>query len=191
VISLTCRRTEISGKKLRLVLRIVASGICLFSSFVLSCLLLLNYYYNCSVADCITVHRILTPAYSFTVEFIFPLTKMISLPYMVILFVECVYFFSFSAISFAIFRATKVSMIKALSDGFKFACVILVIFETGIYFIDQGWWNVQVTSFIFYPLSLITNQDLLIISACLLGIVLAFERFPKLLRKGQRFTILP
>jgi hypothetical protein len=158
---------------MKFALRLTAAGICSFGSFILACLLSLNYYYNCSHADCASVHAALAPFYAFDFEYVFPATRMIHFPYIVVLFVECVYLYFIAIGSFVIFRMTQVHAWSSILDGLGFGFLILVVFETGIYFIDPGWWGVHVTNFIFYPLSLLTNESLFAISFVCFIIIIA------------------
>lgn len=148
--------------RLSMAVTLLVEAICALTSFLLACLLMLNYYYNCSTTDC-EVHKIFGIVYSFDFDFVFPLTSGIHFPYMFILFFECAYLFFTAVVSFGLFRALRVPLTRAVFESMEFGLTILIVFELGIYFIDPNWWTAHVTSFL-YPLTIITNENLLIVA---------------------------
>lgn len=139
-------------------------SVCLF---FLVCLILLNYYYNCSEAVCATIHSVLSPVYLLDFALVFRVLDLFPAPYSVFLFVQCAYLFLLLLGSFAVLRLRR-GVGHALFDSFQLGLFSLALYESGIFFLDSGWWNVHVTVFGGYPVSEITNENLFLLASILL-----------------------
>lgn len=139
------------------------------STFFLVCLILLNYYFNCSGASCGPIRFALSPIYVLDFAYVFPILNYFPAPYSFFLFVQCFYLFLIVIGSFAILR-TKYDTLRGILDSFEFGSLFVLFFEIGIFFLNSSWWNVHITAFGGNLFSSITNEELFIIASSLLAI---------------------
>lgn len=142
------------------------------SAFFLFCLVMLDYYQNCSMENCATVHYFLWPFHLFDFAVIFPIIDLFQLPITLRLSIPCLVLFSIFLVSFFALRI-HTGALTSLIETLLFGLFIVILFESGIYFLAPDWWNIHFSNVSFFPLSIISNYDVFLGSVPTLIIVLS------------------
>ncbi len=137
--------------------RITSFACIALGSFLLACLILLDYDENCSVTDCAAVHHVLGAVSSFDYSYIVPVIDSLPIPLTLRLFIPCLTLFVLVLWSIVVLRSTQ-GFGKAIFDSSQVGFLTIILFETGLYFFDRTWWNMHVTNLSFYPFTLVTNK---------------------------------
>jgi hypothetical protein len=140
--------------------REIALSLIALCAFFLSCLALLNYYYDCPASSCGGIHYVLVPVFHVDSSLVFPILKLFPAPYSWDLSVQCAYLFVIMLVSFALLRLEQ-GMLN-IYDSVIMGLAIITIFEAGLFYLNRSWWTMHITTFGSFPLTVITNEELFI-----------------------------
>lgn len=138
---------------------------------------MLDYYQNCSVLDCAQLHSILWPFHNFDFAVIFPVTRLFPIPITLGLFVPCMTLFFAMLASFFVVRTGDRSAVRALTDTLAVGLLIVILFESGIYFLNHDWWDVHFSNLTAFPFSSITNFEIAVVSILVLAVIVTGESY--------------
>ena len=83
-------------------------------------------------------------------------------------------------------------MVESLLSTVELALVLVIAFETGLYFLGPDWWQVHFSNLNSFPFSTITNEDVTLISILILASLVTLKLIMKKInsRKEQASKLL-
>lgn len=169
--------TTFSKERQFLIVVFATAGFFLFS------LVMLDYYQNCAPTDCLAVQSALRIFHNLAFVAIFPVINLFPIPLTLRLFVPCLILFFLMLVSFYGLRLETGGWSRAFADTVELALTMVVLFETGLYFLDPYWWSVHFSNLSTFPFSSITNEGIAAVSlVCLISMFSLRHTMRKALR---------
>ncbi len=129
-------------KKLGRKTKVALWAIFLLSSFLFFCLVMLNYYENCSITNCAKVHAYLGWFDWFDYKYIIPSIKWIPIPLPLGLIIPCSFLFGLMLLPIIWLRISHGAR-QALLEGYFSGLLVILMYESGIRFLAPDWWRSQ------------------------------------------------
>ncbi len=114
--------------------------------------------------------------YSFDYSYIISVVNSLPIPITLTLFIPCLTLFVLVLWSVVVLRSSQ-GFGKSLVDSLQVRLLVVIVFETGLYFFDPTWWSVHVTNLNLYPFTLLTNEIVFSSALVLLVVGLSYRAF--------------